>query len=230
MTATRTCPMLLEQIRNASDAMAWDEFFQRYWPLVYGYARHRGCSDHTADEIVQEVMLKIFQKRDVFHYDPARGRFRDWLHRVVSNQLAEHRRRPAERVRARGGRSSADHAETEGSEPEPDAAWEHAFEQSLMTALLNIVRREMNPRDFVAFELTELGRQRPAEAARVTGMTRNMVYKARRKVLDRLKQLAGSYASDGQLRREAKSALRSLPEARVERCLTRSVEKTMRSR
>jgi RNA polymerase sigma-70 factor (ECF subfamily) len=210
--------------------MAWDEFFQRYWPLVYACARHRGCSEHTADEIVQEVMLKVFQKRDVFHYDPARGRFRDWLRRVVRSQVAEHRRRPAERVRAPGGDPDASPLDREASEPEPDAAWEAGFEQALLNALLSVVRREINPRDFVAFELTELGGRRPGEAARITGMTRNMIYKARRKVLGRLKQLAGSYASDGRLRRQAKSALRSLPEARVERSLSRCVEKTMRSK
>ena len=228
--SSQTRPTLLHRLRDAADSMAWDEFFQRYWSLVYGFARHRGCSQHTAEEVVQEVMLKVFEQRDVFRYDPARGRFRDWLHRVVCNQVAEHRRRPSERVRARGGDPGLNSIEPEGDGAAPDAAWEAAFEQALLSALLDVVRRETNPREFVAFELTALGRQRPAEAARVTGMTRNMVYKARRKVLSRLKQLAGNYAAAGQLCRQVRQALESLPEAPIQRSLTRQVEKTMCSR
>ena len=118
--SSRTCQTLLHRLRDAADPMAWDDFFARYWPLLYGYARRRGCSGHTAEEVVQEIMLEVFRHRDVFRYDPARGRFRDWLYRVVRNQVAERRRRPSERVRARGGDSGPDRIERAGDEPAPD--------------------------------------------------------------------------------------------------------------
>jgi RNA polymerase sigma factor (sigma-70 family) len=219
---------LLNRLRDASDPMAWDDFFRRYWPLLYTYARGRGCSEHTAEEIVQEVMLTVFEKRDVFRYDRARGRFRDWLHRVVSNRVAEHRRRPSERVRARGGDSGLRPIESPSDAPRPDAAWEAAFERALLVALLDVVRRQTNPREFVAFELTVLGERRPAEAARITGMTRNMVYKARRKVLARLRQLCGDYDADGQLCQQVRLAIEAMPDASTERSLTLQVERTMR--
>ena len=94
--AENTRATLLERLRDGADALAWDEFFARYWPTIYGFARHRGCSLHTAEEVVQDVMLKVFQQRDIFHYDPSRGRFRDWLATVVRNQVFERRRRPTE--------------------------------------------------------------------------------------------------------------------------------------
>ena len=101
---SNTRATLLERLRDGANALAWDEFFAYYWPTIYGFARHRGCSEHTAEEIVQDVMLKVFQQRDVYQYDPARGRFRDWLGTVVRNNVAEHRRRPANRLQGSGRR------------------------------------------------------------------------------------------------------------------------------
>jgi RNA polymerase sigma-70 factor (ECF subfamily) len=227
---SRTRATLLERLRDGADPLVWDEFFQRYWRMIYGLARHRGCSDHTAEEIVQDVMLAVFEKRDVFRYDPGRGRFRDWLGSVVRNKVAEHRRRPAERVRAQGGGVDDGLSEKEDSDAQPDETWEAAFEEALLAVLLDVVRREMNPQTYQAFELAALGELPGAEVARLTGMTRNAVYLARRKVLRRLKELGAPYRDNGQLHRRVARALRARPSAFVERSVTTRIERTMRSR
>lgn len=226
--ASRTCPTLLERLRDAADPVAWEDFFRCYWPVVYAYARERGGSEHTAEEIVQEVMLTVFAQRDVFHYDPSRGRFRDWLYRVTRNQVAQHRRRPSERVRACGGEAGPPLGEAESPEEPPDALWEKAFEQALLAALLDAVRREIPPQEFVAFELTVLQEQSPAMAAELTGMTRNMVYKARRKILARLRELAGDYASEGELCHQVRRAMAAHPAGSAERSLTRQIANSIR--
>ena len=217
---------LLDQLRDGTDPLAWDEFFGRYWPLIYTYARGRGCSNHTAEEVVQDVMLKLFEQRDIFRYDPVRGRFRDWLGRVVRNQVAEYRRRPSQRIRPRGGDAFADTVEPQIDDA-PDETWEAAFEMALLTALLDVVRRETNPRDYLAFELTSLGELPAAEVARITGLTRNMVYKARRRIVRRLRQLGGSYPDDGQLNEQVQRAMRLRPDPAAERSLTTRIEKTI---
>ncbi len=221
---------LLENLRDGSDPLAWEEFFARYWPLIYGSARRRGCSEHTAEEVVQEVMLKVFQHRDVFRYDPQRGRFRDWLATLVRNQLAEHRRRPSERVRARGGDSDGAIGQLEADAEQADSAWEAAFENALAGILLDVVRRETDPRTYLAFELSALHELPGREVARITGLTRNAVYKARKRVMKRLMQLGGPYRDEGQLQRQLKQAMESRPAAAVERALVTRIEETMRSR
>jgi RNA polymerase sigma-70 factor (ECF subfamily) len=225
--STGTRPTLLGRLRDGRDSMAWEEFFACYWSTIYGYARHRGVSEHTAEEVVQDVMLTVFERRDVFCYDPARGRFRDWLRRVVTNRIAERRRRPSERARAAGGDEGNGRLDVADGEPAVDEVWEAAFERAMVAALVDAVRRESSPRDFVAFELTALEGRSPAEAARLTGMTRNMVYKARRRIVERLRELSGGYTTDGRLCEEAREAMRSHPGPRVERSLTGRLEKTM---
>jgi RNA polymerase sigma-70 factor (ECF subfamily) len=226
---SNTRETLLESLREGSDPLVWDEFFRRYWPLIYSYARQGGCSEHTAEEIVQDVMLKVFEQKEVYQYDPARGRFRDWLRRLARNKLAEHRRRPAQRVRGRGGDSGIETAEAD-DEASTDAAWEETFERTLLAVLLEVVQQEMNPRSYQAFELFVLCDLSGAEVARMTGLSRSAVYQAHRAVLQRLEKLGEPYRKDGRLNKRIRQALESLPEAAVERSLTGRMEKTMREK
>jgi RNA polymerase sigma factor (sigma-70 family) len=217
---------LLERLRGGADPRAWDQFFECYWPAIYAGARQRGCTDDTAQDIVQEVMLTVFEQRDIFLYDPSRGRFRDWLRTVVRNQVAEYRRRPSARIRPAG----APPPEPEAGDAAPDEAWEQAFERGLLSVVLDAARREADPREYLAFELLMLDDLSGNEAARLTGLSRNAAYKAARRVLARLKALAGGYESDGKLTAAFKEALAARPEPPLERAMTTRVERTMRAR
>jgi RNA polymerase sigma-70 factor (ECF subfamily) len=225
--ASSTRATLLERLRDGADALAWDEFFSRYWPTIYGFARHRGCSEHTAEEIVQDVMLVVFQHRDVYQYDPARGRFRDWLGTVVRNKIAEHRRRRANRLRAAGGDSDHRVLEQAADQHDPDTAWEAAFESSLLLTLLDVVRRETNARVYLAFELVALEGLSGGEAARLTGLSRNAVYKAGKRVHQRLAELGAPYREEGRLAERIKQVLEQRPPPAVERSVTAGVRQTM---
>ena len=206
---TPTRASLLERLHDAEDPMAWNDFFERYRPLVFSVARQRGCSPHTAEEVVQDVMLAVFERGAVFRHDPSRGRFRDWLGGVVRRKVAARRRSPSERFR--GQSESAIHLpELEAAGDEPDAAWEAAFERAALAFLLDVVRREMSPRVFQAFELFTLEECSGAEVARITGLTRNAVYLARRKVLRRLRELGAAYRDRGPPEEAIRSALRGL--------------------
>jgi len=221
---------LLKRLREGADVLAWDEFFQRYWRLVFTFARRRGCSDHTAEEIVQDVMLTVFEKRDVYRYDPERGQFRDWLGTLVRNKVVDHRRRPSGRIRGRGGHSDLAVTEAEADNASPDDAWEAAFEESLLVILLDVIRREMNPRTYQAFELFSLHQVPAAKVATTTGLTPNAVYQARKNVFRRLTELGATYRDAGQLDERVKEALRSRPSSAVEQSLTDRIAKTLRSR
>jgi RNA polymerase sigma factor (sigma-70 family) len=223
-SGTHTRTSLLERLEEGSDPMAWDDFFHRYWPFVFSIARQRGCTQHTAEEIVQEVMLAIFEKKAVFRHDPSLGRFRDWLGGVVRNKVAERRRAPVERRRALGNNGDC-LPEPEASGDTPDAVWEAAFEQAMLAFLLDKVRAEVHPRTYQAFEAFALGGCSGAEAARLTGLTRNAVYQARKNILRRLRELGAAFEEQGPPDEMIRAAVRSRPSAAVERSLvTRTVE------
>ena len=215
-SATHTRTSFLKRLEDGDNPTAWDEFFRRYWPFVFSVARQRGCAEHTAEEIVQEVMLAIFQGKAVFTHDPSRGRFRDWLGGVVRNKVAQHRRAAAERTRAKGG-SNNDFLDGQTAGDGPDVGWDVAFDQAMLAFLLDLVRREVNPRTYQAFEAFTLGGCSAADAARLTGLTRNAVYQARKNILRRLRQFGAKFGQQGPPDDMILAALRARPSAAVER-------------
>lgn len=225
---TKTRATLLEQLREGTNALAWDEFFAQYWPTIYAFARRRGCSEHTAEEIVQDVMVAVFRHRDVYRYDPARGRFRDWLGTLARNKVAEFRRRRANRLRGAGSGGDDRVLEQAGGQAQPDAAWETAFENNLLGALLDAVRRETGARVYLAFELVALEGLSGREAAELTGLSRNAVYKASRRVLQRLVELGAPYRDEGRLTERIRQALAQRPSPAVERSVATQIQQTLR--
>ena len=220
---THTRASLIERLYGGSDPMAWNDFFQRYWPFVFSIARQRGCTEHTAEEIVQEVMLAVFEKKAVFRHDRLLGRFRDWLGAVARNKVNVRRRTPAERCRATGGDDN-DVADRKTCNDAPDALWEAAFDQAMLAFLLNRVRREVHPRTYQAFEAVTLGGCSGAEASRLTGLSRNAVYQARKNVLRRLRKLGSLCGRQGPPDEMILSAMRFRPSAVVQRSLLTRIE------
>lgn len=233
MTAmsSTTSITLLNELRDGSAPMAWEEFFERYWRSIYAWARRRGCSEQTSEDIVQDVMLSVFHSRDIFQYDETRGRFRDWLSAVVRNAIALRRRRPDGRIRPSGGDDDGLlDAHTDEATEAPDAVWETTFDRSMLAAMLEVVRLETPARVYLAFELTTLSGLSGKAAARATGLTRAAVYHAKAAVLKRLKQLGAPYATRGQLAEQVRLALEEEPAPAVQRKLSVRTMATMRSR
>lgn len=228
--SSSTSATLLKRLREGSDPLAWDEFYDRYWRLIFALAKGRGCSDDTAEEIVQEVVLDMFRKRAVFRYDPARGRFCNWLATVVRNHVVDWRNRPSGRIRGRGGDSDGRPPEPPAGDPPPDATCQAMFEEGLLAVLLDIVRREVHPATYQAFELSGIFGWRGKRVSKTTGLSRNAVSQARKRVFRRLRELGAPYRDDGRLGERLTRALRSRPKARAERSMTERIEKTMRSR
>lgn len=222
---------LIEQLRNGTAPFVWESFFESYWRLIYLSARRRGCSDHTAEEVVQEVMLAIFRSKSLFSFDQTKGRFRDWLGGVVRNTTAMIHRKPERRIDAISQPLSekirAEEQLADKKDTPPDEHWECAFERNVLAALLDLVRRETSPKTYQAFEFTAIHGLSGTEAASLTGQTRNAVYLARAKVLQRLKELGAGYRREGQLCKELQAIMTEDPGASLQRKLATRTQVTM---
>ena len=64
------------------DDAAWSEFAARYGPRIYGWCRRWQLSNADAEDVTQEVFIKLVRNLRVFRYDAAQS-FRGWLKTVT---------------------------------------------------------------------------------------------------------------------------------------------------
>jgi RNA polymerase sigma factor (sigma-70 family) len=76
---------LLAMLREEGDCnSAWNAFHARYRDLILTWCRQRGL-DAEAEDLTQEVFLKLIRALPQHVHDPRRGQFRGWLKTVVNN-------------------------------------------------------------------------------------------------------------------------------------------------
>lgn len=90
-------------IRSArkDNAAGMDELVRLYRTPVVRYLRQRGAGPEQAEDLVQEVFLRIFQKDLLRKVEQAKGRFRSFLLGVTNNIAREQADR--DRAQRRGG-------------------------------------------------------------------------------------------------------------------------------
>jgi RNA polymerase sigma factor (sigma-70 family) len=71
-----------------ADPLAWDEFVERYRPMIRAWCLKWQLQDSDADDVVQEVLIKLVAAIRKFQYDPARS-FRAWLKTVTQHALSD---------------------------------------------------------------------------------------------------------------------------------------------
>lgn len=88
---------LMEAIA-AEDVRALEALYDRYSALVFSVAYRVLHDSHLAQDVAQEVFLRLWRQPTSF--DPERGRFASWLMSVTRNRALDELRRVTRRVRA----------------------------------------------------------------------------------------------------------------------------------
>ena len=180
---------LLNGLKDPKNESVWQAYVERYRPLVVSYACRVGIAQEEAEDIAQGSLLEFSSDYRAGKYDRTRGRLRSWLFGIVQHQIGRWRRaKHRNRVQAL---SDAHKEEIESLSDEDDTSktWEAEWNAAILRECLNQIRREIQPTTFRAFELFVL-QDRPAEeVAQELGMSANAVFKAKRRVADRIKDL-----------------------------------------
>lgn len=181
---------LLSRLKDWRDEASWQEFFDTYWRLVYNVALKAGLTPSEAEEVVQETMLSVAKKMKEFHYDPARGSFKGWLLQLTGWRITnQFNKRSAAAVpglavpgMASGGTDACEPVAELAVRPEVEQLWEAEWQQNLLRAAMERVRRRANPKDFQIFDLGVVKQKPLKEIRRFLGVSAMQVYLARHRV------------------------------------------------
>jgi RNA polymerase sigma-70 factor (ECF subfamily) len=173
--------------RDPTNQAAWAEFVDQYGPRIYAWCRKWNLQEADAQDVTQNVLLKLARKMGEFTYDPSRS-FRAWLktltHHAWSDFL-ESRRRPG-----LGSGDSDAAAMLNSVEAREDLVrqLEEEFDRELLREAMTRVRLRVAPQTWQAFTLTALEGLSGAEAAERIPMQVAQVFVAKRRVQKMLRE------------------------------------------
>ena len=77
----------------ASDGPALERLAEKYRPAIVAFLRRRGFCESDADDVCQDVFVRLLAGRVLANADPAKGRFRSLLLAVTTHQIQDRLRR-----------------------------------------------------------------------------------------------------------------------------------------
>ena len=180
---------LLSRLRGQGDEQGWREFFERYWRLIYGFARRAGLNDADAQDIVQEVMVGLPKGLADYRRQPGAS-FKSWLLTIVRRRLADHWRRRLPREQRTVPLPECEAGEHGQEDAALERLWQEEWEGRLFEAAAQRVQQRVGARNYLIFDM--LVRQGTAlrEVCRCLGVSAAQVYLAKHRVGRLMKQEA----------------------------------------
>jgi RNA polymerase sigma factor (sigma-70 family) len=173
---------LLGRLRHdPSNQAAWGEFVEHYGSKIYGWCRKWNLQEADAQDVTQNVLLKLAKKLQEFSYDPTRS-FRAWLKTLTHHawsDFVESQHRPG-----LGSGDSRVASILQSVEARDDLVkhLEAEFDREILEEAMGRVRLRVAPQTWSAFVLTALEGLSGAEAAARIPMQVAQVFVAKRRV------------------------------------------------
>jgi RNA polymerase sigma-70 factor (ECF subfamily) len=178
----QTSASLLARLCEPDAQDAWARFVELYTPLLYYWARRLGLPAQDTADLVRDVLTLLVQKLPEFRYERGKS-FRAWLRTVALNKWRENQRR-----RAAVPTAGLEALSAVAGPQEPEFLEEAEYRRHLVGRALQLMQAGFQPATWKAcWECTVNGRP-AAEVARELGVTVEVVYAAKSRVLRRLRE------------------------------------------
>lgn len=196
MNAPDTRLSLIARLGDARDAGAWAEFVSLYRPVVMAMARSSGLQDADAEDLTQQVMLRVAGAVERFEPTPDGARFRSWLRTIARRTIINH----VTRRRTKRANWSQLDDECLGDESLGDDTISEAmvleFRRQVFRVAARMIRGQFQDHTWQAFWWTAVDGRPVKEVADQLGCTTAVVHSARSRVLSRLRQCVATVDPD----------------------------------
>jgi RNA polymerase sigma-70 factor (ECF subfamily) len=181
MQPPSTSVLLLARLGSIDDPEAWSRFVVLYGPHVIRWCRNYGLQEADAQDVAQDVLLRLSKQLSRFQYDPSKS-FRGWLRTVVHSAWISwvKRQRPWEQ-----GSGMSEALRPLQEIPARDdllARIEAQYDRELFEIAVARVRDRVEPRTWEMFRLLAFDGEKGEEVADRLGLAPNTPFAARNKV------------------------------------------------
>ncbi len=166
----------------SGDASAFQRLVEQHRSMVYRMAYQFAGNHHDAEDIAQEVFLKVYRSLDRFRQD---SQLSSWLYRIVMNACIDHRRRDGVAgAPIRGPEQEERVLNTPEASPGPEA---RAYAGELNEVLQCEIRR-LPPGQRVVFLMRHYEGLKLSEIARALGLAEGTVKRQLHAAVHRLRR------------------------------------------
>ena len=178
--------LMLRLQKNPADGEAWSEFVQHYQPMIRAWCLKWGSQNSDADDVAQDVLVRLLKAMSKFRYDHARS-FRAWLKAVTHNAWNDFvsSRRPGSAETSDCLESLVDSSDALADLEEK---MEDAFNRELLALAMRRIEKRVKPTTWQAFRLTAIENRPGAEVADELGMAIALVFVSRHRVQKMLEE------------------------------------------
>ena len=171
-----------------SDAVAWERLCRLYGPVIYDWAKNSGLQSQDASDVMQEVFATLMRNLPSFQKRTASDSFRGWLWTVTRNKVHDFHRKRQGSANATGGSTAMYRFNDLPDDPPSDMSVEGKQEASLLwSRAMALVQNDFEPQTWQAFWRTVVMGEQPAAVADDLGVSVWTVYKAKSRVLQRIR-------------------------------------------
>lgn len=187
---TITNTQLLDDLRNPGNETVWQQFVNRYMPMIVKYAVRAGLRSADADDAAQQTMIAFCTAYQQGKYDREKGRLRFWLYGIARNQIKSvFKRRAKQEVQVAEDTAQTDFFARQPDEADLEKVWEEEWREAVLRQCLEEVHREFDAKSIEAFELFAWKGLPAQEVAERLDMTPNAVFIVKSRILKRIREL-----------------------------------------
>lgn len=179
---------LLIRIRDWNDSEAWQQFDVLYGPLIFWYGRKHGLQEADAADFRQIVMEVLGRSAESLDYDPAKGKFRNWLLTVIQRHLSKFRHKSGRAVHGSGDDDVHEMLNEHVDEADDAEQWELEYQRQRFQWACDRVRPAVDEKTWQAFWLSAVENKPVSEVAEELSMTAGAIYTSKSRVLSRIRE------------------------------------------
>ena len=191
-----TSPTLLKKMQNITDQESWDRFYGSYAPMIIGYCRKRSLSNEMALDVLQETMVRLLRLIPNFHYDPAKGKFRSFLFKIVDGKRIDAIKRQGRYCTFQSDSKEDWVKDIEDSKVKmPCKDWDYLWEKNVLLQAIDRVQERVDPLTYDSFKSYVLEKKSIEEVCKIlrekydTNVNKNLIYQHKARIIKLLKQI-----------------------------------------